>query len=355
MRRVPYVGIWAGLLSVGLLFLGRLDRGLVERVYSQGAYPWIARVVSSVSGAIPFALAEVAVVAIVVFGVWRVVRRVRTVRRAGRTRRWAALAAAATSLTVIGWTATGAIWLYGFNLDRRSTDQLWQVRSDVAQAEIERLIADVGRRVDALRVFLPEDGRGVVRMPSDLRELDAHLVPVQARALADAGLPRIGTGRAKRQLFGGFARNYATGYFSPLTLEPTLAWPPFPTTLPSVAAHERAHLSGFAYEDEASFVGFLTTIGSGRADVRYSGWLDLWLRIGRDSNQRSAAVQRDIAAYLAAARAARGPGEETVQRAQDVLLKASGQPEGLGSYALVVVRAFRYLATYGFPADQYDR
>lgn len=354
MRRMPASGIVAGLASAGVVLLGRLDRPLVERVYGRGAYPWIARVVSTITGAVPFAIAEIVAAALVAAAAVLAVRSVRRTRRAGRTRRLAALAALAAVLSVAGWTLTAAVWLYGLNLDRRATDDVWRIRGELSPVEVERAIDRIGRRVDALRVFLPEDGDGVVRMPSDLAELDAHLVPLQAEVLREVGLPRIGTGRAKRQLFGGFVRNYVSGYFSPLTLEPTVAWPPFPTQLPAVAAHERAHLSGFPHEDDASFVGFLTTIRSPRADVRYSGWLELWLRLGRDHSARSAAVQRDIAAYAAAVADAEGPAERAVEQVGDTLLKASGQPRGIETYGLVVARALGYLQAYGFPPDRYD-
>src|SRR5690606_34933600 len=65
-----------------------------------------------------------------------------------------------------------------------------------------------------------------------------------------------------------------SGMLAPLFLEtylnPDLTGP----ERPYVLAHEWAHLSGFAPEDEASFVGMVAALG---ADVssQYSAWLAL--------------------------------------------------------------------------------
>lgn len=350
MRRPPYLGLWVGLLAIGLLWLARLVPGVVETVYSRRVYPWIARPLATVTGWVPFALTEIVTLGLVALAIWLAVRNARRARSAGRGWPRTAVVAIASLLVVQGWVTAGTIVVYGFNLARRSSDQIWKVGDGNVGAErVEAIVREIGRRVDRTREGLDEFGNGVVRMPSDLNAVDAHLRPLQAAVLRDAGLPEISAGRVKRQLFGGFVRNYVSGYFSPQTMEPTVAWPPFPTTLPAIAAHERAHLSGFASEDEASFVGFLTTIRSDRPEVRYSGWLDLWLELGRPADERSRPVQLDIAARYEAFAEATGPAEGAFRQAHDSVLRVSGELRGLRTYSDVVARAILYLDRYGFP------
>ncbi len=54
-----------------------------------------------------------------------------------------------------------------------------------------------------------------------------------------------------------------------------------PFERPFVAAHEWAHLAGYADESEASFVGFLTCIRAA-APAAYSGWLFLYWQINSE-------------------------------------------------------------------------
>ena len=51
-----------------------------------------------------------------------------------------------------------------------------------------------------------------------------------------------------------------------------------PFERPFIAAHEWAHLAGYADESEASFVGWLTCMHAG-VPARYSGWLFLYWQI----------------------------------------------------------------------------
>src|SRR6185436_2310906 len=63
---------------------------------------------------------------------------------------------------------------------------------------------------------------------------------------------------------------------------------------PFVAAHEWAHLAGYANESEASFVGFLTCMHSA-APAAYSGWLFLYWQV---YGEVSAADRRQLASLL---------------------------------------------------------
>lgn len=60
------------------------------------------------------------------------------------------------------------------------------------------------------------------------------------------------------------------GYYNPFTAEAQYN-PELPSTyLPFTLAHEHAHQNGFAREQEANFIAFLTGKNSGDADLRYS-------------------------------------------------------------------------------------
>lgn len=114
-------------------------------------------------------------------------------------------------------------------------------------------------------------------------------------------------------------------------------------------AHERAHLSGFAPEDTASFVAFLTCWRSPRPEVRYAAWLDLWLDFRHEPAERSPGVKRDIAALAAFMKTHRGPEARHVWRAYGGYLKAHGVEGGLQSYNRAAGLALRWLDANGLP------
>jgi len=113
---------------------------------------------------------------------------------------------------------------------------------------------------------------------------------------------------------------------------------------PFVLAHEWAHLSGFAPEADASYVGFLA---AWRADdaARYSAWLDL---VTEASSQlqpvtRGLVLERlgpgprsDLAAINARLRSLVRPVERAAWATYDQMLKSQGVEEGIRSYSRVV-------------------
>ena len=92
----------------------------------------------------------------------------------------------------------------------------------------------------------------------------------------ELGRPRTTVvARPKTSIFSPFFRaSSVSGMLAPFFLEtllnPDLTGP----ERPYVLAHEWAHLSGYAPEDDASFVGLLAALRAGPA-AEYSAWLEL--------------------------------------------------------------------------------
>ena len=100
----------------------------------------------------------------------------------------------------------------------------------------------------------------------------------------------------KRSLFSPFYRaSGVSGMLGPFFLEtllnPDLTGP----ERPAVLAHEWAHLSGYAPESDASFVGLLAALRAGPA-AEYSAWLDL---VSEAASQLQPVTQRLVLQKLA--------------------------------------------------------
>jgi hypothetical protein len=203
---------------------------------------------------------------------------------------------------------------------------------------VERLNA---LHADAHRIGWPEDPRS----SPDLLEAFAFV----QRRLSDA--PLAVPGRLKRTIYGPYFKwTSVDGMVNPLALE-VLANPDLlPYERPAVAAHEWAHLAGYADESEANFVGWLTCVRAG-APAQYSAWLTLYWEV---SSEVSAADRVRLREALGdGPRADVDAVIERVRRGQltllrnaswrvyDHYLRANRVEEGVRSYGEVVTLLHR--------------
>jgi hypothetical protein len=344
---------WAGVLAgtmAGVVFQFLRNRpALTEAAFSAGPYPSIAGTLAALSALVAISLAEFSFALVALIVLAAPVRGWRRSRRNYGTRPRAALSALATLAGTAGWTWALFLALWGFNYARPLAGQLF----DLPKAEPARdaaMVARIPGILNALREGLVEDETGVVAGPQDLAALDAELARLQSEVLAGAGLPHVVGGRTKRFIVSPLMLRWGvSGVYGPFTGEPNVALPAAPGTLPFTVAHERAHLQGFAWEEDASFIALLTLWRSPRPERRYAGWLELWLELRRPSKDLSPAVRRDIAAIAAFYRAHRGREAPAMNRAYSAYLEAHGVKGGVASYARVADLALRWLAAHGAP------
>jgi hypothetical protein len=168
-------------------------------------------------------------------------------------------------------------------------------------------------------------------------------VDVQHR-LSDA--PAAVPGHLKRSLYGPYFRwTGVDGMVNPFALEVLENPDLLPFERPMVAAHEWAHLAGYAHESEANFVGWLTCV---RADApsQYSGWLHLYWQIGGevapDHRARlwealAPGPRRDVEAIIERVRRGQLPLLRNASwRVYDQYLRANRVDEGIRSYGEVI-------------------
>jgi hypothetical protein len=140
------------------------------------------------------------------------------------------------------------------------------------------------------------------------------------------------------------------GMINPFGLEVLINPDLLPFERPFVAAHEWAHLAGYADESEASFVGWLTCL---RADAaaQYSGWLALYWQVNGEVNQAERAAigntlaagpRADMAAVVERIRRSEQPWlRDAGWRVYDQYLKANRVEEGIRSYGTVLTLILR--------------
>jgi len=309
------------------------DGRWVESVFAGGLYPVVAPVVAFLPGRVPVSVASILIGVLLVGAPGYLILNLVRWRRG----RWPRLSGAllrtlAGYLVVVtlGFHAFFLFWGYHYlrpPLERR-------LGFEAATPAPEALAATAHRAVEAVNAARVEVG------PWDLRELDALLDPALERAVRRLDRrPLPLRGRIKAPLPRGLLAAFGThGVISPWTLEAHVDPGLPPAILAFAAAHEKAHLAGYAPERDASFVAWLALTESDDPRLRYAGHLGVigWFLKADNFNKLSREVFADLFALREHHERHTVPSLEAPSRAvYRVYLKANRVKAGLGDYGRV--------------------
>ena len=138
-----------------------------------------------------------------------------------------------------------------------------------------------------------------------------------------------------------------SGIYIPFTVEANYNKDVTTYNIPLTACHELSHLKGFMREDEANFIGYLASIQSPSAEMKYGGYLLGWIYAnnslaGIDREAYHENYQRlDARAREELAENSRfwsqyeGKIAEAANQINDTYLKINSQQDGVRSYGRV--------------------
>ena len=328
----------------------------VETWFAEGVGTTATRIMSALSGTLPFSIAEWVEGAVVAWLVLAPIPALREVRRGERSLQDALLSGALQLLALLGIALVLFYGLWGLNYGRPSANErLGWPAVDLADpdsdAELEQIADVLVARVNQLyRALHGSDDIGVMSEPVTPLPLDHILDAGWERVTTELGLhPTVALSRGPaKPLLSSPIWSYLgiAGFYFPFTGEANYnrdqpAW-----QLSHTIAHEKAHQRGIASEDEANFFGFLVCIRSEDPFVRYGGWLFAQRKIlgtlarsNPDLSEpivarRIPGVQRDIDEMRAFWAAYRGPASTVGQAVNDAYLRANRVEGGIQSYSL---------------------
>jgi hypothetical protein len=317
-----------------------IDAAAIERGYSTSIYPEIQRLVTPVSNLIPFAVFDVLTVAAVVLLFAAVAFAISRARAERRFRPIGTLALSLLTIAALVYLAFLAVW--GLNYRRIPMSERLVLASQAPTTEqVVKLGFEAIRRMNSL--YEKAHAAGWEPDPRHDRTLVDAYAFVQAQL---GGKASAVPGRLKSTIYGPYFRwTTVDGMVDPFALE-ALANPdllPFERTF--VAAHEWAHLAGFADESEANFVAWLTCVRAG-VPAQYSGWLSLYWQIGGEvdpeNRQRlwdavAEGPRRDVQAITDRLQRGQLPFLRNASwRIYDRYLRANRVEEGIRSYGQVI-------------------
>jgi len=336
---------WAGVI----IFLAILRHTpiLVEKLYATGFYRFIRNVDLFFLRWVPFSIGDFLYLFFPLWWlreVWKKTRREQGLR--------------GVVLIVSDWTRKIILWFYllwGLNYFRVPLNHQWHM--ELLPVSLERLDTLARREIDSLNLLhrqLQETDSLGVHIPYDFDHM---------RRIATV------TYRKNEQLFPRFTESFyvikpsllsglvsymgVMGYINPFTHESQVN-DKYPVVfLPHTMLHELAHQIGYAYENEAEFIGFVEGIHSNDPYFRYSAHLVALQYLMADIRQADSLRYVELRKRLRPGILSEFRKQKeftqryrlpfSVEKPYDVFLKINQRGRGLESYNEMVLYLSAYL------------
>lgn len=349
--RQPAAWLWLPLVLLAWLAQRWLAgyAAAVETIYANGIFRWLAAPLIWLNSRVPFSLTEAGLVFgvplfLAALGVWlvRLARLPQKKQRLGRGLRLAA------------WLGTIAyllfMLLHGLNYDRLPVAVSFSLPvRDRSADELAETAAWLFQEATVERAACREDAAGVFRLRNGVRGALAE--GTAGYRQASKAWPLL-TGTAIRPKGVLLSRYWSytgiTGLYCPIIAEANINIDQPDYTIPDAIGHEIAHTRGFAREDEAGFISFLSGLAHPDADYRYSVLVNAAVRLSNALNDIDpviyrqvmqtvpAGIWRDLAANNAYWQLFAGPVRETSDQLNNAYLQANLQTDGVRSYGRMI-------------------
>ena len=335
----------------------------VDRIYSRTIYFYLGRALSQASRLFSFSVGEALLVGLPCVGLILALWQTRRQLARGASRLEIVLARSRGLVWFAGVFFLGFLVIWGLNYQRTPLARGMGLTERKASAvELEsicrQIIAEVNRSFEAARGT--SDWSAASRLSLSREELFHALEEAYQSEGLLGEAARGGFGPPKPVYFSRvMSRLGVSGIYSPLTGEPNFNAEQPDCEIPFAIAHEKAHQRGYAREDEASFIAFLTCARARQPYVQYSGFLRGLKVLAALQPVVSPERYREIVSELASGprndlrvsaefwRRSRHPLLERVaERANDSYLRANRVQTGVRNYGEVVSLIISYYLTY---------
>ena len=368
----PHRARWSGIvwrlgLAGALLLLGLSWPNLlanrnawVEKYYSESIYQAIRRAISAVTSLVPFSVAEWLFYALV-FGIplLLLLRAVQVILRRISFRRFLKTIASILLAAAIVLNLFYVTWGFNYFREPLSVRMGLDLRQRTVD-ELEAFVIKTAKEASALRATLHEDANGVFAPEESTEDIFSNLSSAYTALRKSEPVFASDPTRAKKIFWSrGLSWQGISGIYIGLTAEPNVNVDQPPLLRYQAAAHEMAHQTGIASENEAEFTAYLVCLYSSDPNVRYSGLVYALITAGNalfdaDSERYLMATEtygdaiwRDFTAYNAYWDQFDGEVKQSADRRNDAYLKHNSQTSGILSYGESVDLLLAYDAQNG--------
>ncbi len=338
------------LLPIGLILvsLSKKNPDMVEMLYSSGIYKYIGRTLSIITGIFPFSLGEIIIILTIIFVIMSIIKLIyRALNKGLKLRDVPSYVKKVLIVFSIIYFIFNIIW--GINYYRLPFSKIANIDTRPATIiELEVLCRDLIDKTNSLKteIELNKENMDDEIKPRDILK-DAYKGYDEIKNI----YPELkgSYGKPKGVLFSK-AMSYMgiTGMYFPFTGEANVNIDIPHVLLPSTATHEMAHQRGFAREDEANYIAYLTCKLHPDLDFQYSGYILALIHsmnaLYRDDREKhselskkiSDNVKKDFIEIQKYWEKYEGPIEEASNKMNNVYLKSNNQKDGVKSYGRMV-------------------
>ena len=260
-------------ISLVLILIAKKSTYFAEQIYAKHVYHWLSQVISTISGLVPFSIAEILVLALPVLFLLIIIRfLIKMITQ--KFHRKERLIKGILNLFCIGSVILFMFTLFaGLNYYRSSfsTYSNLEVKESTV-GELYALTESLALEANELREQVSvTDEEGVFRLSESTYELakDAN----EAYKLLAKDYPVLGGSYAEPKpvlLSAWMSSTEITGIFFPFTMEANVNIDIPDYSIPATMLHELAHLRGFMREDEANYLAYLAGMKSDNVELKYS-------------------------------------------------------------------------------------
>ncbi len=291
----------AQLLLIALILqtVAGLMPAIIEVVYSQLIYYYIARGLSFFNRFVNFTLGEVLLIALILWFLGWVIWNIRRAVR-GDSRPLDVIKLLFLRLTwVFGIVYLVFLFLWGMNFQRLPIAETWDLEvrptnSGELQAIGARIVEGINQNYKAASEG--QDWSRASTLPLTRQRLNQVIedsfqktYPLQEASQGGLGPPKPFYLSRLMSILG------FSGIYLPFTAEPAINELIPPAELPFTIANQKAHQRGYAREDEANFIAFVICINADDPYVRYSGYMH-GVRVLGEIENADAGRYRDLVA-----------------------------------------------------------
>ncbi len=331
-------------ITLILNFITKKYPEYIEKFYATKTDKIVREFLSRITGVLPFSVGDFLVLALVIIlAVMLFILIIETIK--GRfLNSFLNVAVFLSALYIL------FMLLWGLNYNRHPFAEIAGLKvENSSKQELYALCSQLIERANNLRNFVTEDSEGVMTIEGGYKSVFNRAY--QGYDKASKLYPELGGSYGKPKpilLSEVLCYTGITGIYMPYTGEANVNIKIKDFMLPCTTAHEMAHQRGFAREDEANFIGYLTCSMHPDKDFQYSGVM-LAVIYSMDalyssdpeayeilSQKYSPGVKRDLRNDSDFWAKYRGKVEKISNNVNDKFLKSNGQEDGVESYGRMV-------------------
>ena len=337
-KRVRRYSVWAMYVAIWLVF--RNFPTFTERFYSNGIYPYIAKLLHLAFGWIPFSFGDILYTLFIIGLLGAIIKHFRKVWQKPL---WVLDKIVAKIITII----VAFFFLWGFNYFRMPLAQQLNVNTKYSAEQLYKATQSCIIRANALHFRLADTDSSKVTFPFSNREIyriAAESYPLNITNITDfTAIKSVKSSVYSKLLtYMGYS-----GYLNPFTNEAQVNSLMIGYSIPITACHEIAHQMGYAAEEEANYLGYLAAMKADNPYFKYSAELfalrcflnEVAVLLPEKYDELQAQVRKGIFENYKEVRLFwqqyKNKAEPIFKSSYDVFLKANKQVAGINSYDLV--------------------